>query len=322
MAASALIPASAPIAPQIMESVLLEGDLSRLDPASRVQYYRCVCESVGLNPLTRPLEYLKLNGKLTLYAKRDCTDQLRKIHQVSVTIPSREIADGCYVVTARASMPNGRQDESIGAVHIEGLKGEARSNSLMKAETKAKRRVTLAICGLSFLDESEIDSVRGAVRFTSPDAGELAPAGGSAEAAQQVAREKLAGTRPLSPGSPILEPQPAAELADQAPEDWEEPPAAEVPSDIEQDLHDSIVQIDRLRARPVRQPNRYMMLQAFAALKARYQAINMLRTYYGYLGLWGARHSNEFTDDEEGMAQARGCYKEMSIDVANREIRR
>jgi hypothetical protein len=30
----------------------------------------------------------------------------------------------------------------------------------MKAETKAKRRVTLAICGLSMLDESELDGVR------------------------------------------------------------------------------------------------------------------------------------------------------------------
>jgi hypothetical protein len=32
----------------------------------------------------------------------------------------------------------------------------------MKAETKAKRRVTLSICGLGFLDESELESVRGA----------------------------------------------------------------------------------------------------------------------------------------------------------------
>jgi hypothetical protein len=30
----------------------------------------------------------------------------------------------------------------------------------MKAETKAKRRVTLAICGLSVLDESELDGAR------------------------------------------------------------------------------------------------------------------------------------------------------------------
>ncbi len=32
----------------------------------------------------------------------------------------------------------------------------------MKAETKAKRRVTLSICGLGMLDESEVPSVKGA----------------------------------------------------------------------------------------------------------------------------------------------------------------
>ena len=34
-----------------------------------------------------------------------------------------------------------RFDESIGAVPIESLKGEARSNAMMKAETKAKREL-------------------------------------------------------------------------------------------------------------------------------------------------------------------------------------
>jgi hypothetical protein len=34
----------------------------------------------------------------------------------------------------------------------------------MKCETKAKRRVTLSFCGLGMLDESEVESVPGAVR--------------------------------------------------------------------------------------------------------------------------------------------------------------
>jgi hypothetical protein len=56
-------------------------------------------------------------------------------------------------------LPNGRQDESIGAVNIAGLKGENRANAMMKAETKAKRRVTLSICGLGLLDETEVETV-------------------------------------------------------------------------------------------------------------------------------------------------------------------
>ena len=143
-----------------LERVLVEGDLGGLTTGQRESYYLKVCESVGLNPLTQPFEYLKLQGKTILYARRACTDQLRKIHGVSVAIVNRERMDGVYVVTARATTPDGRCDESIGAVPLDKLQGENLANALMKAETKAKRRVTLAICGLSMLDEAELDGVR------------------------------------------------------------------------------------------------------------------------------------------------------------------
>src|SRR5690606_23351175 len=114
----------------------------------------------GLNPMTKPFEYIRLNNRLTLYAKRDATDQLRKIHGVSVEITGREMyGDSIYVVTARARDSQGRTDEAIGAVSIAGLKGDALANALMKAETKAKRRVTLSICGLGWLDETEVSTV-------------------------------------------------------------------------------------------------------------------------------------------------------------------
>jgi|SRR5215831_60023 len=143
-----------------MEKVLLQGDLKALSPRERVSYYDGVCKSLGLNPLTRPFEYLTLNNRLILYARRECTEQLRQIRGVSVKITARELTEGCYCVTAAATLQDGRQDESIGAVPIEGLKGESKANAMMKAETKAKRRVTLSICGLAFLDESELDSLR------------------------------------------------------------------------------------------------------------------------------------------------------------------
>ena len=159
----------------LLEQVLIGGDLSRLKPEDKVMYYKSVCESMGLNPLTKPFEYIKLNGREVLYALRSCTEQLRKIHGVSVIISSREEAEGCYIVTARATDKTGRHDESIGAVPIKGLIGEARSNAMMKAETKAKRRVTLAICGLGMLDESEADSIPGAYPSpVTPTAGYLA----------------------------------------------------------------------------------------------------------------------------------------------------
>lgn len=149
-----------------LEQVMIEGDLTPLSAEQRVIYYNKVCESLGLNPLTKPFSYIKLNGKLTLYALKDCTEQLRKNNQVSLQIVSRELQGDVFVVTARATSGN-RMDESIGAVTVKGLGGDALANAYMKAETKAKRRVTLSLCGLGMLDDSEVDSIPGAHRDAS-----------------------------------------------------------------------------------------------------------------------------------------------------------
>jgi hypothetical protein len=115
---------------------------------------------LGLNPLTRPFDYILLNGKLQLYATRAATDQLRKINSVSLEIISRKTVDDILTVNVRATTPDGRKDEDSGSVPFPGtLKGEFRANMEMKAVTKAKRRVTLSICGLGWLDEIEIDSI-------------------------------------------------------------------------------------------------------------------------------------------------------------------
>lgn len=146
----------------VVEQVVINGDLSKLDTAGRVQYYRRVCDSLGLNPYTRPFDYITLNGKLTLYAKKDATEQLRKIHGISITALDGELIDDLYIVSATAQARDGRIDQAKGAVSVAGLKGEAKANAIMKAETKAKRRVTLSIVGLGWTDETEIETIPGA----------------------------------------------------------------------------------------------------------------------------------------------------------------
>jgi hypothetical protein len=136
-----------------------KGDLSKLSPEQRTQLYAAVCSSMGLNPLSRPFEFITLNSKLTLYATRTATDQLRKINGVSITNVDKEVFDGVLTVTVHATDASGRTDMEIGAVTIAGLKGEALANAHMKALTKAKRRVTLSISGLGWMDESEVSSV-------------------------------------------------------------------------------------------------------------------------------------------------------------------
>jgi hypothetical protein len=164
---------------EAIELALVEGDLSRLTSAQRRQYYLRVCESMGLNPLTKPMEYLKLNGKMLLYATKSCTDQLRATRDISVTIVKREVANGVCEVTARAMTKDGREDTDVGAVFVDGLRGEALANAIMKAHTKAKRRVTLSISGLSVMDETEVETIRGAERVGedgAPAIPQLAPA--------------------------------------------------------------------------------------------------------------------------------------------------
>lgn len=195
-----------------VESALLQGDLKSLTPDQRLSYVTKVCESLGLNPLTKPFEYVELDGKLVLYARKDCAEQLRATRRISLSIVNRERLEGVYIVTARATTPDGRTDESTGVVSLEKeggtwetgqngkrffkkdgtivpLTGDALANALMKAETKAKRRVTLSICGLGILDESELETIPNARviettgRQVDPSTGEIIESRGDRRAA-------------------------------------------------------------------------------------------------------------------------------------------
>lgn len=150
-----------------LEKVLIGGDLKALSPEERIMYYKQTCDSLGLNPLTKPFEYITLNNKLTLYARKDCTDQLRQIHSVSIDKPEVEVIDNLIIVKVTARDKDGRTDSDLGVV----TKGDMRNNAneIMKAVTKAKRRVTLSICGLGMLDETEVETIPNA-RHGEPEA--------------------------------------------------------------------------------------------------------------------------------------------------------
>lgn len=152
-------PETAPAATAI-EDVLIRGDLSKLNEQQRTEYYLRLCSSIGLNPMTQPFQYLTLNGKLVLYARRDCADQLRKINGISIEIVSQDKVDGLLSIHVRAKDKDGRMDEDLGVVAFsENLRGEAAANAILKAVTKAKRRVTLSLSGLGFLDETEVADI-------------------------------------------------------------------------------------------------------------------------------------------------------------------
>ena len=139
-----------------IEQALTIGDLAKMPPEVRIRYYCATCASAGLNPMTQPFTPMKNQaGQVVLYANKEAAEQLRKRDRISIRILSREKDDGLYIVTVAASTPDGRCEESQGIIEITNLKGTALANAMMKCETKAKRRVTMALCGLGFPMDDE-----------------------------------------------------------------------------------------------------------------------------------------------------------------------
>ncbi len=201
---------------KILSSIVTNGDLGKLSPDQKVAYYRNFCERLGLDPLSQPFNLLRLNGKEILYCGRAGAQQLSKLHNVSHEIKAREVVSGCYVVTAQASTPDGRRTESIGAVPVDNLKGDALCNAMMKAETKSKRRATLDLLGLGILDETETDALP-ATEVAMPAAATPAPvatvpaAPPAAEVPPPIpAPEPKAAARKPVAEAPVAVPEPPA----------------------------------------------------------------------------------------------------------------
>lgn len=149
----------------MVDSLVTRGDWSGLNPAERARVYTAVCKQHGLNPMSQPFAFLRLNGKEVLYANRGATDQLAAMHHVN-----RKIIDGPKIVdicgtkvalcTAEATLPNGRVETATATLPVVDP-----VNLYMKLETKAKRRATLSILGLGMMDEMETETIPGAERL-------------------------------------------------------------------------------------------------------------------------------------------------------------
>ena len=51
---------------------------------------------------------------MVLYARREATDQLRKLNGISLEVISRDVSDGILTVHVRAQDKSGRVDEDFG----------------------------------------------------------------------------------------------------------------------------------------------------------------------------------------------------------------
>ena len=224
-----------PVADIAIDDLIQKGDYSSLTMRERSIFCFKLAEKLGLNPLTKPFDFIVLNNKLTLYANKSCADQLRKIHNITSTVLyegpfmiGQEMRADVYCVKVRlfeASRDKdipGRQEDAIGCLGITNKKDEELANAIMKCHTKALRRGTLAFCGLGFLDELEVESVKGLEggvgkpRLVNPPVesfNDTEPIEGSnpipnIQATPVAAKPKLAG--PLPSASPLPSAQPAA----------------------------------------------------------------------------------------------------------------
>lgn len=151
--------------------VVVKGDLKTLTADQKIQYIaaKCVAANIPIERASDCFEIVNFQGKEVLYAKKGFAEVVRDTRNVQCQVLSSQLDkdNGLYSVKVRASLPSGRSEESLAVIAIEGQKGKDLANLMMKCETKAKRRATLALCGLgteernfdteNFYDVDEID---------------------------------------------------------------------------------------------------------------------------------------------------------------------
>lgn len=153
---------------------LLQMDVNLLTVPQRNQYLYWLAKRSGLDPALKPFDLIPSKDKtrLILYANAGCADQLREINNIqsevlyegALKLTETEYNLGVYVVRVRVWTENAegkrlREYTDIGSASIEGLKGEAVSDAVMKAHTRAERRTTLGFKGLGIPDISELDGI-------------------------------------------------------------------------------------------------------------------------------------------------------------------
>ena len=189
-----------------MVQVVGSGDLAALSPAHKVEYYNAVCRSTGLNPLTKPFDFLTFKGRTVLYPNRNCVDQLVGMKGLSVDYSEvHEDKERKLVIQWATVGSGGRSLKDVAILSTQetdkqgkvyDITGQDYGNLLMKLLTKCRRRAVLAFCGLPYDgvtldDEGAIKA--GVVQITTPTDAELADLAPVAELLEAVSVDTSTG---------------------------------------------------------------------------------------------------------------------------------
>lgn len=141
---------------ELLAKIVQSGDLSMLSESDRLIYYFTFCRELGLNPLSKPFDYIQDKGKVSLYPNSIAASQLRDKRNVSTRIIKEEcLLNGeIYSVLVEARIGD-RTEQATGKISLTGLDGKAKASAMKKAETQARRRATLAIVGLDAIGDED-----------------------------------------------------------------------------------------------------------------------------------------------------------------------
>lgn len=142
---------------QLFSRYVLTNNLTGFTDRQRANLISHLCKAWKLDFNQQPFIIINTQGKEKLYLSKAGSEQVRDRNKVSINQVDTKIEGDMVIVTAQATLPSGRQDSDVGVVSVKGLSGENLSNAMLKAVTKAKRRVTLSICGLPVSDVVEAD---------------------------------------------------------------------------------------------------------------------------------------------------------------------
>lgn len=146
------------ISQEVLNKLMIEGDLSKFSESQLLEYYAAMCARYGLDPISRPFDVVVLKGRKVMYANKTCAAQVTVTNQLTVAIIDKAKHGDVFTVTARATRPDGGYVDDMGAVAWPTSPME-QADAILKAATKAKRRAVFAAVGLGMLSQEEVQDI-------------------------------------------------------------------------------------------------------------------------------------------------------------------
>ena len=137
-------------------------DLSALTEQQKQDYVVALCEHLEIPPELNLVRLIwdddgSTSRKQVAYVLKGGTDIIRANRKITTKSLTNVMLGGAVTFTCTGEDVNGRQEIAVGSKSIDGLQGKALDDSVMTAQTRATRRMTLQFVGGGVLDESEVN---------------------------------------------------------------------------------------------------------------------------------------------------------------------